>query len=129
MAGKRITTAGIAVRVLIIIALAIGIYFVWQWRTAGPVAQLGKIQRGDDRDRVVDLLGPPDAESDAFPLPQAKTLAGQAEEVPPQAKTLAGQAEEVPAKTWLLYEGGMGVKCVVGLDGAGNVVFTGNTGT
>jgi len=115
MAGKRITTAGIAVRVLIIIALAIGIYFVWQWRTAGPVAQLKKIQRGDDRDRVVDLLGPPDAESDAFPLPQAKTL--------------AGQAEEVPAKTWLLYEGGMGVKCVVGLDGAGKVVFTGNTGT
>ncbi len=115
MAKKRITTAGIVVRVVIIVALAIGIYFVWQWRTAGPLAQLGKIQQGDDRDRVVDLLGPPDAESDTFPLPQDTAM--------------AEQAEKVPAKTWLLYEGGMGIKCVVGLDGAGMVVFKANTGT
>jgi len=115
MAGKRITPAGIVIRVLIVIALAVAIYYVWQWRTAGPAARLAKVQLGDSRDRVVELLGPPDNETPTFPLPAQEKL--------------AEEAAEAGAETWLLWTGGLGVECVVGLDAGGTVVYKANTGT
>ena len=115
MARKRITPAGIAVRVLIVIALAVAIYYVWQWRTQGPVAQLRKIRDGDARDRVVELMGPPDRETRTFPLPDHQTY--------------ADRAAKVDAETWLLWTDILGVKCVVGLAADGTVVYTANTGT
>ena len=115
MAEKRITTAGIAVRVLIVVVLAIAIYYVWQWRTAGPAARLAKVRLGDPRTRVVELMGPPDNETGTFPLPHDETL--------------ADGADKVGAETWLLYEGGLGVTCVVGLDADGTVIYKANTGT
>ncbi len=115
MARKRITPAGIAVRILIVVALAVAIYYVWQWRTQGPAARLANVQLGDARERVVDLMGPPEAETRSFPLPADKPL--------------AADAEKVDAETWLLWAGGMGVKCVVGLAADGTVVYKANTGT
>jgi len=35
----------------------------------------------------------------------------------------------VDAETWLLYEGGLGVTCIVGLGADGTVVYKANTGT
>jgi len=115
VARKPITPAGIAVRILIVIALAIVIYYVWQWRTQGPVAQLRKIQDGDSRERVLQLMGPPDNESKTFPMPDHETF--------------ADQAAKVDAETWLLWSDILGVKCVVGLAADGTVVYTANTGT
>ena len=120
MARKRVSTARIVVLVLIIVALAIAIYFVWQWRTGGPAGQIEKIQRrtdqaeGDTRERVVQLMGEPNAESGIFPLPDEARMAANA------AKT--------DARTWLLWEARGGVKCVVGLDATGHVVYAGHTG-
>ena len=120
MARKRVSTARIVVLVLIIVALAIAIYFVWQSRTGGPAGQIEKIQRrtdqaeGDTRERVVQLMGEPNAESGIFPLPDEARMAANA------AKT--------DATKWLLWEGRGGVKCVVGLDATGHVVYAGHTG-
>jgi len=115
MAGKRISAGGIVVRVLVVIALAVAIYYVWQWRTAGPVAQLKKVQVGDDRQQVIALMGPPDRETAAFPLPGEEDL--------------AEKAAKADAETWLLWESALGVQCVVGLGSDGTVAYKANTGT
>jgi hypothetical protein len=115
MARKRITAGGIAIRILIVVALAVAIYYVWQWRTQGPAARLAKVQLGDGRERVLELMGPPDNETRSFPLPADEAL--------------AADAEKVDVDTWLLWAGGMGVKCVVGLGADGTVVYKANTGT
>jgi len=115
MAGKRVSAAGIVVRVLVVIALAIAIYYVWQWRTAGPVAKMEEIKLGDSRERVIEVLGTGAIETDALPLSVQKDL--------------PDNVEKADAEIWLIYEGGMGVKCVVGLDSGGQVVYKGHTGT
>jgi len=115
MTKKHISGVGIAVRILIIIALAIAIYYVWQWRSSGPLAMFNQeVQHGDTREGVVAIMGPTDRESDTFPLPNKDHL--------------AGEAEKVPVEAWLVWDVGMGVKCVVGLDADGRVVYKGNTG-
>jgi hypothetical protein len=121
MAKKRMSRAGIAVRVVIVVALAVAIYYLWQWRTSGPVAQLEKVRiasetyEGDGRQRVIELMGPPDGEAAAFPLPEEEAL--------------ARDAEKVTAKTWLLWNSWLGTRCVVGLDHGNRVVYKGHTGT
>jgi len=119
MARKPVSNSRIVVLVLLIAALAVAIYFLWQSRTGGPAEQLRTIQvrtdqaPGDTRERVLQLMGEPDDESDTFPL------FGESR--------LAGNAARTDAVTWLLWEG-RGVKCVVGLDTTSHVVYAGHTG-
>jgi hypothetical protein len=115
VARKRITPAGIAVRLVIVVALAVAIYYVWQWRTTGHVARLEKIEVGDSRERVLEVMGPPDDEMATFPLP-AETK-------------FADEAARADAETWLFWSDILGVKCVVGLAADGTVVYTAHTGT
>jgi len=119
MARKVISNRRIGVLVLLVAALAVAIYCLWQWRTGGPAAQLRRIQirtdqtTGDTREHVIQLMGQPDAQSDIFPLPDERPM--------------AEHAADTDAVSWLLWES-RGVKCVVGLDATGHVVYAGHTG-
>jgi len=114
MSKKGVSPVGIAVRVLIIIGLSIAIYYVWQWRTSGPMTVFETVGLGDAREAVVQRMGQPTRESETFPLPKEPKL--------------AEDATKVTAETWLLWDVGMGVTCVVGLDEGDRVVYKGNTG-
>jgi len=121
MAESRRRSAGLVVRIVLILALVAAVYFVWQWREAGPIAKLEVLRvrsdqdPGDTRERVREGMGPPLRETETFPLDDRPAMAEAA------AKT--------GATRWLLWEGGLGVRCVVGLDASGHVVYKGHTGT
>ena len=97
----------LVVGLAIIAVLAV---LVWMQQTGreGP-DNWDDVHFGHAREKVIELLGQPDDETDTFPLPQHETI--------------ADEAAKAGAKAWLIYRTRFGPTCVVGLGNGDRVVF------
>ncbi len=115
--GLRI--AGGVVAALAGIAATCGaLYAMILWASNGPGSAFDRIEVGDSRERVVEVLGAPAEETAEFRLAQREGH-----------EQAYAEARASGAETWLLYHGPIDVTYAVGLDADGRVVYKAGGGT